>query len=124
MTTQPTPTFTPNFARQAGWELVPTKHHDNQLNVRNRRGAVVFSVPFDGLTVLDPYFQARRDQQLGRWRPEGFSNMVVYETGNSEGGVRVVDETCGTVSYWTRDTAIAAVGSHPAMIARDYYNNH
>ena len=82
-------------------------------------------LPTADFKTLREYFQAERDEQLGRWRDPEIPDMVVYP--HDDVTITVLDEVDGKRFWWTRgdeldahqerfpgfDTARAYFAAHP-----------
>lgn len=66
------------------------------------------------------YFEARKDDELGRWRWPEDRKFVVY--GRDDGGARVVDESTGDNWFYRREDAVH-VGD-PFYAASAYWEAH
>ena len=82
-------------------------------------------LPTADFKTLREYFQAERDEELGRWRDPEIPDMVVYP--HDDVTITVLDEVDGERCWWTRgdeldahqerfpgfDTARAYFAAHP-----------
>ena len=73
-----------------------------------------------GVTALREFFQAERDEALGRWRSTEFRGWVVYSSSFNPNTVKVLDEHAGRVFAFTRET-LDGTGS---AIAAEYFAAH
>ena len=60
-------------------------------------------LPAADFKTLREYFQAERDEVLGRWRDPEIPDMVVYP--HDDVTITVHDETTGVHQYWSREQA-------------------
>lgn len=73
--------------------------------------------------TLREFFQAERDEELGRWRWPENRDYVVYDF--DEGIVRVVAESTGTQYVFERADATMHIGTFPESgAACDYFDAH
>ncbi|WP_336642838.1 hypothetical protein [Microbacterium sp. MMO-113] len=68
----------------------------------------------------EEFFEARKDDELGRWRWPEDRKFVVY--GRDDGGARVVDETTGDNWFYRREDAVH-VGD-PYFAASAFWEAH
>ncbi|WP_157541028.1 hypothetical protein [Microbacterium sp. XT11] len=74
-------------------------------------------------TAMDAeeYFQAKRDEELGRWRSRVHPNYVVYLIGYD---ALVVGEHVGLSERFARDVVDDAENRVPAQVAFEYFEAH
>lgn len=70
----------------------------------------------------EEFFQAKRDEELGRWRHPQNPDYVVYPL--IEDRVRVLREASGTFEDFSRDDASATSGWVPRSVAFAYFEAH
>ena len=81
-------------------------------------------LPTADFAALRAFFQAERDEELGRWRDPENPNMVVYP--HDDVNTTVHDETTGAYLNWSREQAEDDEYSHGFgfATARAYFAAH
>jgi hypothetical protein len=76
--------------------------------------------------TLREFFQAERDEELGRWRPEGRRDVWALADSDDPNRVLVVSDTLSTFATWTRDGIhqTSDNGGWAGAIARAYFDAH
>ena len=82
------------------------------------------SMPKDLVSsALREYFQAERDEELGRWRDPEHSDWICYGRGSSRDTVHVINEYDGLPYMLERDQ-VAYADSEFSAVAQRYFEAH
>ncbi|MCT1363917.1 hypothetical protein [Microbacterium sp. p3-SID131] len=98
---------------------------DGRVVTVQENGAIVFDhvngyITSEVVPDAEEFFEARKDDELGRWRWPEDRKFVVY--GRDDGGARVVDETTGDNWFYRREDAVH-VGD-PYFAASAFWEAH
>lgn len=83
--------MTTNFTASNGITIEVT--HDGYLIAKGDTAATYATAEPLGLEALEEFFQAERDEQLGRWRDTIIPSFIIYPNGDD--CIRVFSETTG-----------------------------
>lgn len=78
------------------------------------------------MSALREFVQAERDEELGRWRPEGRRDVWVLADSDDPNRVLVVSDKLSTFATWRRDGVhqTSDNGGWAGAIARAYFEAH